>query len=788
MVNNKKLKGKHRRQTTADLFMPAPPPPAAVPKKYGLDYARFDAVDSDDSDAERQALAAPEALRRGRAPPTARNASDLERELGAHVSSLSAREALSAARTAEAEMRQLKKQLAGAARGTTKKASARETAARRAIAEAKAQLETAKREAGDARAKAETAARSVRSRSDDVSATQARARELGAKVQAATAALDPDVLRAGIDPAALQALAPEAQAAPVVSEGTIDVASTVFKGRELVVTVALDPPPDEDAGLVVTLRDAAHLSEDPLVSEYVEAHMTLALSEAAAACAHHRRLGDRRAATRSTCPVATVLSCRLETRAGVLLREAPRVVCVDWTAKSAALWGSPSTGAVAPLVVKKGAARPAPAPAPAPKRAAAAAAPTAKATVGGFATKANRQAMTSAAPAPPPPPPAAAPSAPLPPPAAPPSQPRAPTTTAKPPYTFAGGRVEHLPGIRTFVLTLPDGRGELSVDGDRVELASPAGRETLRLPAQLDPDACQASKVKLAGAKHLRVRLPYGQLRRLAPGARADGATTVVFADHASIPAPPETPACRACTADLAPPRQHSVRVRDGDLDADEVTAALTCDTASPVLESAHTIPVNGERFVGRCSLRLCAADTALLKIGPKTLEVPRGLCAQSEGRLARRLHCPRCDQFVGFVFGGVDAALYRHRLAHDEASPTAFVAAFLAREASASNATAFRLVCGNGSMGVRVLASGGHAAALGQAKAGAVVALSSTLSCSFRRDAPPSSTLVDVALEDDELAAVVGELEAAASGVMDGGWRLATWAPRGFADAPGGF
>ena len=62
MVNNKKLKGKHRRQTTADLFMPAPPPPAAVPKKYGLDYARFDAVDSDDSDAARQALAAPEAL------------------------------------------------------------------------------------------------------------------------------------------------------------------------------------------------------------------------------------------------------------------------------------------------------------------------------------------------------------------------------------------------------------------------------------------------------------------------------------------------------------------------------------------------------------------------------------------------------------------------------------------------------------------------------------------------------------------------------------------------------
>ena len=36
----------------------------------------------------------------------------------------------------------------------------------------------------------------------------------------------------------------------------------------------------------------------------------------------------------------------------------------------------------------------------------------------------------------------------------------APTTTKtkKSPYSFAGGRVEHLPGIRTFVLTLPDGR------------------------------------------------------------------------------------------------------------------------------------------------------------------------------------------------------------------------------------------------------------------------------------------------------------------------------------------
>ena len=59
------------------------------------------------------------------------------------------------------------------------------------------------------------------------------------------------------------------------------------------------------------------------------------------------------------------------------------------------------------------------------------------------------------------------------------------TKTKKSPYTFAGGRVEHLPGIRTFVLTLPDGRGELSVDGDRVELSSENTRETLRLPAQL---------------------------------------------------------------------------------------------------------------------------------------------------------------------------------------------------------------------------------------------------------------------------------------------------------------
>ena len=81
--------------------------------------------------------------------------------------------------------------------------------------------------------------------------------------------------------------------------------------------------------------------------------------------------------------------------------------------------------------------------------------------------------------------------------------PPAAAKTKKPPYTFAGGRVEHLPGIRTFVLTLPDGRGEL-VDGDSVEPASQTTRETLRLPAQLEPNKCQASKVKQDGTKFLR--------------------------------------------------------------------------------------------------------------------------------------------------------------------------------------------------------------------------------------------------------------------------------------------
>ena len=88
----------------------------------------------------------------------------------------------------------------------------------------------------------------------------------------------------------------------------------------------------------------------------------------------------------------------------------------------------------------------------------------------------------------------------------------------------------------------------------------------------------------------------------------------------------------------------------------------------------------------------------------------------------------------------------------------------------------------------MRVLATGGHAAALGAAAPSSIVALASTLSCSFRRDVAPSSTLLDVALEADELAAVAADLEAAKSGAADTDWCLATWAPAGFADAVGGF
>ena len=789
MVSNKKLKGKHRQPKTTNLFVPPAAPKQPVPKKYGLDYSRFD-VDSDDSDAERQALAAPDKLRTGRAaPPDPTDVRDLERELGAHVSSLSAAEALSAARAAEREMDKLRRQLQMTAKVSTKKASQRESAARRAIAEARAELEAAQREAADARAKAVEAAESVSKRSSDVEAAQRRAKELGEKCKAATAAIDPEQLKAGLSPDAPSVQPP---AKEVSYDGTIDVTSTRFAGREVALTISLQPLPDEDAGFVVTLRDAEHLEEEPLASEYVEEDLKISLSESTAACAHYRRQGDKRAATRSTCPSPTVLSCRLETRTGTMLCEAPRVVRVDWAAKDAAVWAAPSTAAppLSPAAPKAPPAASATvAPPKAPSTAAPPPPPKAAAAVGGFASKANRQALARASP------PAAPPvAAPAPPPAPPkpadPPTPPAPAAakTKKPPYTFAGGRVEHLPGIRTFVLTLPDGRGELSVDGDRVELASQTTRETLRLPAQLEPNKCQASKVKQDGTKFLRVRLPYSRLRRVAPGARDAEAATVVFADHGTITEPPVEPACRACSAQLAPRREATARVRDGDLEPDEVAAALSCDTAQPVLQSASTIPLEGERFVGRCSVRLCGADASLLKIGAKTLEAPRGFQQQCGGRLARRLACKACGTHVGYVFGGSDAALYRHRLLDDDASAPAFVASLLAREASASNATAFRLVSGSSSLGVRVLATGGHAAALGAASPNSVVALASTLSCSFRRDVAPASTLLDVALEADELAAVAADLEAAKSGAADGAWALATWAPAGFADAVGGF
>ena len=295
-TNNKKIKGKHRQPKTTNLFVPPAAPKQPVPKKYGLDYSRFD-VDSDDSDAERQALAAPDKLRTGRAaPPDPTDVRDLERELGAHVSSLSAAEALSAARAAEREMDKLKRQLQMTAKVSTKKASQRETAARRAIAEARAELEAAQREAADARAKAVEAAESVSKRSSDVEAAQRRAKELGEKCKAATAAIDPDQLKAGLSPDA-----PSVQPEKEVSyDGTIDVTSTRFAGREVALTISLQPLPDEDAGFVVTLRDAEHLEEEPLASEYVEEDLKLSLSESTAACAHYRRQGDKRAATRST--------------------------------------------------------------------------------------------------------------------------------------------------------------------------------------------------------------------------------------------------------------------------------------------------------------------------------------------------------------------------------------------------------------------------------------------------------------------------------------------------------
>ena len=106
MPNPKKQKKKPKGQ-----FVPAnyaAPAAKADTRKYGLDYGRFDAVESDDSDKERAAVAPRAGLRAAEAPASPskskpQNPEDLERELMSHVSGLSAREALSAARAAEAD-------------------------------------------------------------------------------------------------------------------------------------------------------------------------------------------------------------------------------------------------------------------------------------------------------------------------------------------------------------------------------------------------------------------------------------------------------------------------------------------------------------------------------------------------------------------------------------------------------------------------------------------------------------------------------------------------------------
>ena len=540
------------------------------------------------------------------------------------------------------------------------------------------------------------------------------------------------------------------------------------------------------------------MEEEPLASEYVEEDLKISLSESTAACAHYRRQGDKRAATRSTCPSPTVLSCRLETRTGTMLCEAPRVVRVDWAAKDAAVWAAPSTAAppLSPAAPKAPPAASATvAPPKAPSTAAPPPPPKAAAAVGGFASKANRQALARAAP--PAAPPAAAPAPPPTPPK--PADPPTPAAPAAAPTTTKTKKAAlHL---RRRPRRAPARHPDLRAHAARRPRRAERGRRPRR--ARVPDHARDAAPARAAGTKQMsgvqgqagrheilkRVRLPYSRLRRVAPGARDAEAATVVFADHGTIQtAGPAEPACRACSAPLAPRRAATARVRDGDLEPDEVAAALSCDTAQPVLQSASTIPLEGERFVGRCSVRLCGADASLLKIGAKTLEAPRGFQQQCGGRLARRLRVPGVWYACWVCFGGSDARPCTATGSWMTASAPAFVASLLAREASASNATAFRLVCGPHSLGVRVLATGGHAAALGAASPSSVVALASALSCSFRRDVAPASTLLDVALEADEPAAVAADLEAAKSGAADGAWALATWAPAGFADAVGGF
>ena len=165
-----KLKGKHRQPKNHKPLRAAGPFEAARAQKYGLDYSRFD-VDSDDSDAERQALAAPESCGAA-APPDPPGVRDGTRARRPRVVALRG-EALGTARAAGGRWTS-QKAAPMTAKVSTKKASQRESAARRAIAEARAELEAAQRGAADARAKAGSGRERIK-RSSDVEAAQRRA-------------------------------------------------------------------------------------------------------------------------------------------------------------------------------------------------------------------------------------------------------------------------------------------------------------------------------------------------------------------------------------------------------------------------------------------------------------------------------------------------------------------------------------------------------------------------------------------------------------------------------------
>ena len=272
------------------------------------------------------------------------------------------------------------------------------------------------------------------------------------------------------------------------------------------------------------------------------------------------------------------------------VREAPRVVRVDWAAKDAAVWAAPSTAAPPLSPASRRRLQPR-----RPRRAAegavhrrAAASPEGR---GGRRSLPRR----TAGPGPRPPPAAPPVAAPAPPPAPPkpadPPTPPAPAAKTKSRPTIAGGRVEHLPGIRTFVLTLPDGRGELSVDGDRVE---PASRPRARRCAGRAAGTTSASKVKQGGTGDRRLSMldcdgsPHadvgrdGRLRGPRHNYRTAGGTGL-----------------QACLAQLAPRREATARVRDGDLEPEEVAAALSCDTAQPVLQAHLQFLLRGNASSG---------------------------------------------------------------------------------------------------------------------------------------------------------------------------------------------